>query len=190
MVLILVTAATLNFAILCRYINFLKTIIYHTKVTKTILKWSTNNKIAASFKRVMGKSVGEKRLYLLPLYHQLNCYHVILIGAFLIRLLAAIFSQGYGMHDDHFLVLEASQSWVDGTDYNDWLPKSQVNPVPSGHSFFYVGIHFLILSTFKAVGIHNPKLLVFLIRLLHDFAANIVFAARWPNLRVSYGVGD
>jgi len=105
-----------------------------------------------------------------------NPLHVILIGAFLIRLLAAIFSQGYGMHDDHFLVLEASQSWVDGTDYNDWLPKSQVNPVPSGHSFFYVGIHFLILSTFKAVGIHNPKLLVFLIRLLHALFSLIVVA--------------
>ncbi len=105
-----------------------------------------------------------------------NPLHVILIGAFLIRLLAAIFSQGYGMHDDHFLVLEASQSWVDGTDYNDWLPKSQVNPVPSGHSFFYVGIHYLILSAFKAVSIHNPKVMAFLIRLLHALFSLIVVA--------------
>ena len=100
----------------------------------------------------------------------------ILIGAFLVRLMAAIFSQGYGMHDDHFLVLEASQSWVDGTDYNDWLPKSQVNPTPSGHSFFYVGTHYIILSVFKAVGIDNPKLKVFLIRLLHALFSLIVVA--------------
>lgn len=49
----------------------------------------------------------------------------ILAIALLVRILAAIFAQGYGMHDDHFTAIEAPQSWVDGTDYNDWLPKSQ-----------------------------------------------------------------
>ena len=41
----------------------------------------------------------------------------------LIRLLSVIFSKGFGWHDDHFLVIEASQSWVDGYDYNNWLPS-------------------------------------------------------------------
>jgi len=49
-------------------------------------------------------------------------YKTILISALIIRLIAAIFSQGYGMHDDHFLIVEASASWVDGFDYNHWLP--------------------------------------------------------------------
>ena len=80
------------------------------------------------------------------------------------------------MHDDHFLVLEASQSWVDGTDYNDWLPKSQVNPIPAGHSFFYVGIHYVVLSAFKAIGIDDPKLKIFLIRILHALLSLIVVA--------------
>ena len=47
----------------------------------------------------------------------------ILVLAFTVRLIAVIFSQGYLMHDDHFLVIEAAQSWVDGHDYNNWLPK-------------------------------------------------------------------
>ena len=34
------------------------------------------------------------------------------------RLFAVVFSKGFGFFDDHFLVLEAAQSWVDGTDYN------------------------------------------------------------------------
>ncbi|SDD05500.1 glycosyltransferase family 39 protein [Williamwhitmania taraxaci] len=101
---------------------------------------------------------------------------LILIGALCVRILAAIFSQGYGMHDDHFLVLEASQSWVDGTDYNDWLPKSQVDPIPAGHSFFYVGAHYIVLSLFKAIGIDDPKIKVFLIRLLHALLSLVVVA--------------
>jgi len=63
-------------------------------------------------------------------YWKTKPLQVIIIMALLVRLLAAVFSQGYGMHDDHFLVIEASQSWADGTDYNDWLPKTQkaINP--------------------------------------------------------------
>lgn len=54
-------------------------------------------------------------------------YKVILYTALLLRLIAAIFSQGYGMHDDHFLVVEASGSWVEGADYNRWLPWTPTN---------------------------------------------------------------
>ena len=101
-------------------------------------------------------------------------FQSILIIALVLRLLAAFFSQGYGMHDDHFLVIEASQSWVDGTDYNNWLPQNQVNPKPEGHSFFYVGIHFLILSFFKLIGFENPAFKMLLIRLLHAFFSLLI----------------
>ena len=91
----------------------------------------------------------------------------ILWSAFFIRLVAAIFSKGYGMHDDHFLVIEASASWVDGYDYNGWLPWSEGNRGgPEGHSFTYVGLNFLFFYTFKFMGIANPMLLMFLNRLI------------------------
>ncbi|MBK7094006.1 MAG: hypothetical protein IPH57_02670 [Saprospiraceae bacterium] len=91
---------------------------------------------------------------------------VIMIALFL-RLIAAIFSQGYGMHDDHFLVIEAAQSWVDGYDYNSWLPWNQIDPKPEGHSFFYVGFNYLILSFFKLLGIESPFFKMLLIRFIH-----------------------
>ena len=92
----------------------------------------------------------------------------ILWSAFFIRLVAAIFSKGYGMHDDHFLVIEASASWVDGYDYNGWLPWSEGNRGgPEGHSFTYVGLNFLFFYTFKFMGIVNPMLLMFFNRLIH-----------------------
>ena len=92
----------------------------------------------------------------------------ILWCAFFIRLIASIFSQGYGMHDDHFLVVEASSSWVDGYDYNGWLPWSEGNRGgPEGHSFTYVGLNFIFFYIAKLVGIVDPMLLMFFNRLVH-----------------------
>jgi 4-amino-4-deoxy-L-arabinose transferase-like glycosyltransferase len=119
----------------------------------------------------------------------------ILIIALTLRLLAVFFAQGYGMHDDHFLVIEASQSWADGTDYNNWLPKNQINPKPEGHSFFYVGLHFLIFSFFKVLGISDPAFKMLLIRLLHAlFSLLVVYygfkiAEKFSNIKVATQVG-
>lgn len=88
--------------------------------------------------------------------------------ALLPRLLAAFFSQGYFAHDDHFLVIEAAGSWVDGFDYNNWLPWNQgPDPRPTGHSFFYVGLHYLLFAGLKGVGISDPKTIMIAVRLLH-----------------------
>jgi len=84
------------------------------------------------------------------------------------RLLAALFSGGYFAHDDHFLIVEAAGSWVDGYDYNYWLPWNQgEDPRPSGHSFFYVGLHYLLFSGLKVLGITDPKTLMVVVRLIH-----------------------
>ncbi len=91
------------------------------------------------------------------------------------RLIAAFFSGGYFAHDDHFLVIEAAGSWVDGSDYNYWLPWNQPEgATPSGHSFFYVGIHYLLFSALKWIGITDPKAMMVVIRLLHAFWSLIV----------------
>ncbi len=101
----------------------------------------------------------------------------ILFAGLIIRLIAAIFSQGYGMHDDHFLIIESSGSWVDGYDYNHWLPWDPENRGgPEGHSFTYVGINFFIFSALKTIGIVDPKILMLINRLIHGlFSLLIVF---------------
>jgi len=71
------------------------------------------------------------------------------------------------MHDDHFLVIEAASSWAHGTDYNHWLPWTLGNTGPEGHSFFYVGIHYLLFKSFLAVGLQDPQLQMLVIRILH-----------------------
>jgi hypothetical protein len=99
---------------------------------------------------------------------------LIMIIALVLRLTAALFSKGYAMHDDHFLIIEAAQSWVDGKDYSNWLPWSQIDPVPEGHSFFYVGLHFILFSLLKFLGITNPEFKMFVVRLIHALFSMIV----------------
>lgn len=102
-------------------------------------------------------------------------YKTILIFALFIRLVAVVFSQGYGMHDDHFLIIEASASWVDGYDYNHWLPWSPGSRgIPEGHSFTYVGLNYAFFSMLKGIGISDPKILMLLNRLVHGLFSLLI----------------
>ena len=97
-----------------------------------------------------------------------NPLAVILFAGLFFRLLAAIFSKGFGMMDDHFLVIEVAQSWVDKTDYNSWLPKDgQSIPTPSGHSFFYPGLHYVLFKFLEFFGLKNPQGKMYVVRFLH-----------------------
>lgn len=95
--------------------------------------------------------------------------------ALLPRLIAVFFSGGFFAHDDHFLVIEPAQSWVVGFDYNYWLPWNQAGePRPSGHSFFYVGLHYLLFALFDLLGLTNPKAAMVVVRLLHALWSLVV----------------
>lgn len=86
--------------------------------------------------------------------------------AAILRMVSVIFAKGFGMHDDHFLIIEVSQSWVDGTNFNNWLPGSP-GAVPSGHSFFYTSLHFLLFLFLKTIGVTDPQTKMFIVRFLH-----------------------
>lgn len=102
-------------------------------------------------------------------------FKTILLAALLVRLFATIFAQGFGMHDDHYLVIEASSSWADGYDYNGWLPWSENNRgIPEGHSFTYVGLNFLFFKFFHLFGLKNPIVLMYINRLFHALASLLV----------------
>lgn len=103
----------------------------------------------------------------------------LLILGSLLRLVSVIFSKGFGWHDDHFLIIEAAQSWADGFDYNNWLPSaSDPGRVPQGHPLLYAGIHYYLFSLMKLAGIHDPQAKMMLVRLLH---------ALWSLLIINYG---
>ena len=94
------------------------------------------------------------------------------------RLLAVVFSKGFGWSDDQFLVIEIAQSWVDGIDYYGWLPNVKGNNQPQGFSFFYVGLHYIFFEILKFIGIEDPQIKMMFIRLAHAF---------WSMITVFFG---
>ncbi len=74
------------------------------------------------------------------------------------------------MIDDHFLVIEMAQAWVDGLNPNGWLPDPQhPEAMPPGFSFLYPGFHFLLFSLLEKFGIFNPEVKMLVVRILHAF---------------------
>lgn len=93
---------------------------------------------------------------------------ILIMGlAVVFRLLAAIFAKGWGMFDDHFIVIESSGSWAAGHDYNEWLPGSQGNHGPTGHNMFYPGLHFLFFTFLNWIGVSDPQSKMLVVRMLH-----------------------
>ncbi len=90
----------------------------------------------------------------------------ILVIALIIRLIAVVFSKGFGMHDDHFLVIEISQSWVEGKDVYDWFSSKQEDN-ESGRSFIYPGLHYYFFKCLEVAKIHDPQLKMYMVRFLH-----------------------
>ena len=93
-------------------------------------------------------------------------------------MLAVVFSKGFGWIDDQFLVIEIAQSWVDGTDFYNWLPWTEGNTGPKGFSFFYPGLHYLLFRFLEAIGMTAPQSKMYVVRFLH---------AAWSMLTIYYG---
>jgi 4-amino-4-deoxy-L-arabinose transferase-like glycosyltransferase len=96
---------------------------------------------------------------------------IIMIVAVLTRFLAVVFSRGFGMHDDHFLVIEAAQAWVDGVIVPGHLQGPGQELIPDGHSLFYMGLHFLLFKFMAVLGIFDPSFKMLVVRILHALAS-------------------
>jgi len=93
---------------------------------------------------------------------------VILALAILFRLISVIFSKGWGMLDDHFLIIEPAQAWADGLNYNNWLPDAfGSGSQPDGHSLLYSGIHYLLFRLCGLLNFNDPQGKMYLVRFLH-----------------------
>jgi hypothetical protein len=107
------------------------------------------------------------------LWNEKPLMFVLLLGAFF-RLLAVIFSKGYGMSDDHFVVIEPAQDWVNGTNFNHWLPEDMPGEVAPGHSFIYPGFHYLLFLFLKGIGITDPQCIMYVVRGIHAFISLVI----------------
>lgn len=111
---------------------------------------------------------------------------LILIIGIVFRLLTVLFSKGYAMMDDHYLVIEQAQQWVDDFDDNKWLPSYGAS-TPSGHSLFYVGIHYFLLKSLEFIGIFDPQIKMYFIRFI---LAAFSMLTIWFGYKISLKLGD
>ncbi|MFD1551567.1 hypothetical protein DNU06_03320 [Putridiphycobacter roseus] len=100
---------------------------------------------------------------------------ILILGLFF-RLLAVVFSSGFAMQDDHFLIIETPWAWSHGYAYNNWLPWDQDTAIPKaqGHSLFYPTLHYLYFETCNFLGVENPKLQMLGVRLLHGLLSLLI----------------
>ena len=110
-------------------------------------------------------------------YWKENPWLLILLVAMGGRLLAVVFAGGYGYHDDHFLVVEPAQGWVEGKDTNDWMVDNYEEST-SGRSLLYPGVHYVLFAALEAVGVGDP---------LSKMAVNRLVLALYSLLIVVYG---
>ena len=91
---------------------------------------------------------------------------VIMLLAIFARLLAVIFAKGFGMHDDHFLVIEPPQSWLDGLNFDNWLPTAKTGWKPNGSSLLYPGFHYAFFYILKQLHIVDPQTKMYILRFI------------------------
>src|SRR5205085_83010 len=76
--------------------------------------------------------------------------------------------------DDHFVVIEPAQSWVDGYNYGHWLPDRSPGEVAPGHSFFYPGLHYILFLILKFIGITDPQRIMYVVRGIHALISLVI----------------
>jgi len=89
--------------------------------------------------------------------HPLAC---VMILAIMFRTFAVIFAKGFGMHDDHFCVIEIAQKWVNGS--HEWLDNGV-----HGRSLVYPGLHYLLFVFLQKIGIMDPQMKMYVVRFFH-----------------------
>jgi 4-amino-4-deoxy-L-arabinose transferase-like glycosyltransferase len=122
-------------------------------------------------------------------YWQSQPLWIILLLAVLVRIVAAIFSKGYAMSDDHFVVIHIAQRWLDG--YNNWFNQGH----PAAFSIVYPGLHYVLFFLLKEVGITDPQVKMLIVRLIHALYSILVvlfgylIVLRLSNLKTARNVG-
>lgn len=93
---------------------------------------------------------------------------LILIIALVPRLVSAIFSQGYAMHDDHFGPIEQPFQIINDISY--WENRGE----PHGHSIVYPALHYYLFLFLNSIGVTQPQDKMLIVRLLHCFYSLLI----------------
>lgn len=99
-------------------------------------------------------------------YYQKNPLRVILFLALIFRLTAAVFSEGYGMSDDHYKIIEEAYKKRNDQPSKFWTPGFDENLVSKRAMLYPVSIYGLF-EMLESMGINDPKSKMLVNRILH-----------------------
>jgi hypothetical protein len=85
---------------------------------------------------------------------------LIMFLALLFRLFAVVFAKGYGMHDDHFGVIDIAQRWLDGTEHPYSKGQGWLSPL-------YPWLHYLLFGLLQKLGMFDPQAKMYVVRFFH-----------------------
>lgn len=95
---------------------------------------------------------------------------ILMLIAVVPRLVAALFSKGYGMHDDHFGPIE--QPFIITLYPAYWTGRV----TPHGHSIVYPSLQYILFNLLEMAGIQDPQTKMYFVRFLHAaYSLLIVF---------------
>ena len=92
----------------------------------------------------------------------------LLLIALIPRLVAAFFSKGFAMHDDHFGPIEQPSLILKNITY--WTSRT----TPHGHSIVYPLFHYLLFDVSIEAGLNDPQAQMIVVRLLHALYSLLV----------------
>ncbi len=106
---------------------------------------------------------------------------VIIVMALFVRLIAVLFSKGFGMYDDHFVIIETAQNWVNG------IPTWFVHGQKAHRNLLYPGLHYILFYFLDNVaGLTDPQFKMYVVRFFHAlFSVLIVVFGYKITLKIS-----
>ncbi len=93
-------------------------------------------------------------------------YTRVILFAFALRLIPLFFSQGFYAHDDHYLIVEVAQEWLNGSNQSGWF-VDVYEKNDNGRSVIYPGIIYSLLWVMETIGIYSPTIKMFIISFFH-----------------------
>lgn len=107
-------------------------------------------------------------------FKQQHPFTTIFLIALFLRLIAVIFSRGFGFDSEQFTYVGVPNAWTDNVDYRLLDLRNNLSSKPEGISLFYFTINYCWFGFLKYLGITSPTWLMFFSRLLHAMVSLLV----------------
>lgn len=94
-------------------------------------------------------------------FKQQHPFTTIFLIALFLRLIAVIFSRGFGFDSEQFTYVGVPNAWTDNVDYRLLDLRNNLSSKPEGISLFYFTINYCWFGFLKYLGITSPTWLMF-----------------------------